>query len=80
MIAVALVARRLKELSELPRSDLKLEYARDEAYCVWLTVYFASRKRKERPTTTPRARLYQCPDDRKTHMEQITYPDQTQRV
>jgi len=65
-------------LSELSRSDLKSQCARGEAYRVWLLVYFASRKRKERPTTTtttPRVRSYQCPGARKMHMGQIIYPD-----
>jgi len=76
-MAAALAAIRLKELSELPRSDLKSECARGEAYRVWLIVYFASRKGKERPTTTttPRVRPYQCPEGREMHMEQIMYPD-----
>jgi len=70
----------MKGLSELPRSDLKSQCARREAYRVWLIVYFASMKRKERPTTTPRVRSYQCPEGRKVHMEQIMYPDLTRRV
>ena len=79
-MAVALVASKLKGLSELPRSDLKSECARDEAYRVWLVVFLASMKRKERSTTTPRVRPYQCPEGRKMHIEQIMYPDQTRRV
>jgi len=49
-MAAVLVASKLRELSELPRSDLKSECARGEAYRVWLVVYLASMKRKERPT------------------------------